>query len=542
MDEVWDDLKAPVRAAGQGNQLNTFPELSVAFWRWAIWKMFESPNAPKRGVIAFITNRKFLTGWPYAGLRKMMRERFDRIEIVDLRGDVRRGERAGVGSDQGVFSIQVGTCITLAIADGSKQAGALAEITYNDAWMHDRISRKAKVAWMLEGEDEGALKGAVEVDRKGLDDMRPIPFLNGEMVSLADCFDLRSSGLESKRDNVVYGFSDADLSRRIQRVLKSTEETQDEIFNSTGMNPAHVAKLSGYDPTRVRTAIYRPLDLRRHYANPAWNDRPRPSLASAWGEANIALMSLPSGTNWGPSTWAHAHYPDRHAFRGSYGGYVFPLYDRRAGHGLTNLRSELLAALGDAYGSTVAPEAVFNVILALLSATSYTTRFAEDLEDVFPHVPFPAARADFDAAAAVGAEIRAVETFARPPNPQVMKGLAINQTPATGLLAPAVYTDDAIHLCADGSGRIANIPEAVWSFAVSGYRVLPRWLAAREGLEIGDKFVPELRDVAGRIAELIDLFDEADSILKRTLEDPLSREALGLTGASAAVQQDAVDS
>ena len=77
-----------MRNAGKGGQLNTFPELSVAFWRWAIWKIFEAENAPGQGVVAFISNRKFLTGWPYAGLRKMMRERFDRIEIIDLRGDV----------------------------------------------------------------------------------------------------------------------------------------------------------------------------------------------------------------------------------------------------------------------------------------------------------------------------------------------------------------------------------------------------------------------------------------------------------------------
>ena len=104
LDGVWDDLKEPVRRAGHGNQLNTFPELSVAFWRWAIWKLFEAENAPRRGVVAFITNRKFLTGWPYAGLRSMMRRRFDRIEIIDLRGD-RRGGRAGVDGDQGVFNI-----------------------------------------------------------------------------------------------------------------------------------------------------------------------------------------------------------------------------------------------------------------------------------------------------------------------------------------------------------------------------------------------------------------------------------------------------
>ena len=110
--------------AGWGRQLRTFPELSVAFWRWAIWKLFEAQNAPGQGVVAFITNRKFLTDWPYAGLRRMMRERFDRIEIIDLRGNVRRGERAGIDGDQGVFNIKVGTAVTIAISDGTKAVGS----------------------------------------------------------------------------------------------------------------------------------------------------------------------------------------------------------------------------------------------------------------------------------------------------------------------------------------------------------------------------------------------------------------------------------
>ncbi|MDL2352857.1 MAG: N-6 DNA methylase [Pseudomonadota bacterium] len=36
MDGLWEDLKQPVKNAGKGGQLNTFPEFSVAFWRWAI--------------------------------------------------------------------------------------------------------------------------------------------------------------------------------------------------------------------------------------------------------------------------------------------------------------------------------------------------------------------------------------------------------------------------------------------------------------------------------------------------------------------------
>lgn len=202
LDGVWEDLKEPVRNAGQGGQLNTFPELSVAFWRWAIWKLFESDNAPRRGVVAFISNRKFLTGWPYAGLRKMMRERFDRIEIVDLRGDVRRGERAGIDGDQGVFNIQVGTAITLAIADRTKAEGEAAQVHYHDSWSEGLFTRHAKFDWLSRAAEIGRMDNGIRVVRGLLDDMRPEPFQNGEWLSLWDAFIFKKSGMKSGKDEV----------------------------------------------------------------------------------------------------------------------------------------------------------------------------------------------------------------------------------------------------------------------------------------------------------------------------------------------------
>ncbi len=527
MDELWDDLKRPVRDAGEGNQLNTFPELSVAFWRWAIWKLFEAENAPRRGVVAFITNRKFLTGWPYAGLRKMMRERFDRIEIVDLRGDVRRGERAGVGADQGVFNIQVGTAITLAIADGSKAKGALAEVSYNDAWAHDLITRRSKLDWLNDGAVGGYLAGNVEVRRGALDDLRPTPFLNGELISITFCFDFRSSGIETTRDHLAYGLTRDDLLQTIASFQNMPEEQARKFYSQTRKADFALAYGQEIDANKIRLSSYRPLDRRMLYNERGFVDWPRPQLQEVWGTENIGLFAMPSGTAGGPACWCHSAIPDRHAFRGSYGGYAFPLYDRRTGHGPFNLKPELVEALGAAYGAAVTPEAVFDVILCLLSASSYTTRFAEDLEDVFPHIPFPADRELFDAAARLGAEIRAVETFARAPGEACLTGMARAETAPTGPLGVVEWRDGEIRLCADGSGRIGAIPRPVWDFAVSGYRLLPRWLDGRKGMVIGPNFIPELRDVAARIAELIDLFAAADSLLARTLDNPLSRAALG---------------
>lgn len=528
LDGLWDDLKEPVRDARQGGQLNTFPELSVAFWRWAIWKLFEAENAPGRGVIAFISNRKFLTGWPYAGLRKMMRERFDRIEIIDLRGDIRRGERAGVYADQGVFNIMVGTAITLAIADGSKAEGEPAEVYYQDSWTEGFFSRRAKLDWLVARSDAGTQSNAVIVARSLLADMRPMPFLNGELISLRECFSFYRSGLQTKRDDLVYDPSMARLSERIRAFLLADDNDAREMFHDTRDRKWAAARAVPFNDGHISRVAYRPLDRRYLYNHRNYGDFLRPELQEVWGNNNVGLYAMPSGTGAGPAVWCHGMLPDYHAFRGSYGGYAFPLYDRTPDVNAPNISVALVESLSAAYGEAVSADDVFNAILCVLSATSYTLRFAEDLEDVFPHVPFPAQHAIFQDAVRIGGEIKALETFGRQPGeayrqPNFMRIL----TEPRGVVAPVEYADGAITLCNDGTGRITGLPQPVWDFAVSGYRLLPRWLEARVGLPADLALVRELRDIGGRAAELIDLFAEADIVLEATLHESLSREALG---------------
>jgi hypothetical protein len=527
LDELWDDLKEPVRNAGQGGLLNTFPELSVAFWRWAIWKLFEAENAPQRGVVAFISNRKYLTGWPYAGLRKSMREHFDRIEVIDLRGDVRTGERAGIDADQGVFNIMVGTAITLAIADGSRGEGEQATVHYYDCWSDGLFERRAKFDWLVGQTEAGFPSNAVAVRRALLDDMRPKPFLNGDLVSLSECFAFRRSGIQTKRDHFVYSPIRDALIRRLSEFRQLSDNAASEAFAPTTARPWSAARAQPIAEGLIRRVAYRPFDLRWLYNHPSFIDRPRPELQEVWGSNNICLYAMPSGTGAGPAVWCHGLIPDYHAFRGR-GGYAFALYDGRPTVDATNISNELLSSLTIAYGEQVESVDVFDVILCLLSAASYTVRFAEDLEDVFPHVPFPAQHNAFLDAVRLGREIRAVETFERQPAGEYRRpGFVRLETQPGEALGAVEFVDGTITLCADGSGRIGGLPESVWIFSVSGYRVLPRWLDGRAGLPIDINFINELRDICGRIAELIDLFAQADTVLEATLRETLTREALG---------------
>jgi predicted helicase len=413
---LWEDFKRPVRNAGWGGELNTFPDLYVAFYRWALWKLFERPGADGRGVLCFITNRTFLTGHPYAGVRQVLRQRFSEIRIVDLRGDNRAPRPAGIEEDQCVFNIEAGVCILIAYADGNPQNGQLGIVSYADIWEHGCFTKADKLRFLEEcAAGEGQLN-FVGIDRGPLDDFRPRPFEGKAWPSLEHLFLDKSLGVQTKRDDFVYRPTRRLLEDSIRNALTSSnpEQYQDR-FNDTGMRSFSRARLHPFDVANVRVISYRPLDRRYLYDHAAFIDRPRPLLRSLWGASNVGLYTLPAGVGKGPAVVVCGHLPDYHAFRGSYGGYAFPLDDRRPGGHPFNLAAALIESLSRLYGYSVEAPEVFDFVVGVLSATSYSRRFASDLQDAFPHVPFPRDGAHFRFVAGIGARIRQLEAFqARP--------------------------------------------------------------------------------------------------------------------------------
>jgi predicted helicase len=372
------------------------------------------------------------------------------------------------------------------------------------------FSKAAKEAFLERvARDEVALS-FVRVERGGLDDFLPAPFADVAAVSIADAFRFRSSGTQTKRDEFVYGFTAAQIERQVKDWLAAPAAEAQAAFHASRDRDWSEAHATSFDAALVRETAYRPLDRRLHYAHRAFNDFLRTDLRAAWGATNIALYAMPSGTGAGPAVWVHGLIPDYHAFRGSYGGYAFPLYDRRNGPGAHNLNPDLLTGLEAAYARHVRPEDVFHAITGLLSATSYTRRFAWDLEEAFPHIPFPADPAVFEEAVRIGAEIAALETFARQPAEPFRTARLAGRASGVTLWVPpigqAFRADEsgsgAIPLQQDGSLRLAGVPKRVFAFGVSGYRVLYRWLAARAGESLADVQGDAL-DVAWRLTEVL---------------------------------------
>jgi Type ISP C-terminal specificity domain len=304
-----------------------------------------------------------------------------------------------------------------------------------------------------------------------------------------------------------------------------------------------------FDADAIERVSYRPLDRRYLYNRREYVDFPKRGLQEAWGTDNIALFAAEDGTGAGPAVWCHSIKPDQHALKGSYGGWVFPFRNHNPESRGHFLAPALIGGLSAAYGRHVAPIDVFDAILALLSASSYTTRFALDLEDNFPHVPFPADPDTFSAAARLGARIRALEGFIAAPEQDFCTARLIGQAsgPTLDVPSPArAFTTTGlmgtVALLRNQSLRMTDVSERVWRFEVSGHLVLYKWLRARNGTPVtgpvGAALLRKALDIAARIAELLSLFDQADEILANALGAPLTRVDLALTAQTGVVLND----
>ncbi len=298
----WEDLKRPVRQAGWGGELNTFPDLYVAFWRWCLWKLFESDNAPRRGVVCLITNRTFLAGHPYAGLRQMLRQQFDTIDIIDLRGDSRGARPAGIDRDENVFAIQAGVCVLIAQALGgtNRTARAEAHVRYADVWRHAAFTANDKLTLLSSAEKDEAVITFVDIARQGLEDFVPAAFGGLDWPNLMHVFPFQRSGSKSQRDPLVYGLSRQALEQKITAFFDAAEPEAHAMFFPAAEADAIPTKAErqrfsrarheSMDTARLTAYAYRPMDIRYLYSSSNFVSRHGRDLHGAWGAAMLLSM------------------------------------------------------------------------------------------------------------------------------------------------------------------------------------------------------------------------------------------------------------
>ena len=389
----------------------------VYFWRWALWKVFESTGGP--GVLSFISASSYLSGPGFMGMREVMRQTFDDRWIIDLEGS------DGPRKTENVFAIRTSVAIAVGVRYGKPQPGTptvvhYARLTGTRAGKLDRLAtveRFEDIEW-------------ARCSDEWTDSL--LPSSRGEFLKwplATDMFPWQYPGLMSGRTWPVATSRTTLLSRRRRLVATPAGTLRSAIFAdkkhgktsatrvvTTSPAPASsetVQELqpSSPEPPTVRFG-YRSFDRQWLILNPRVIDLPRPAFWAIHSDRQVYLGSLLTGTvGLGPTFTASAYVPDKHFFRGSYGGKDFiPLW-RDASAKEPNVTKGVLTVLAHEYRRAVSPEDLFAYAYGIFANESYSLRFAQELGSSSPRLPLTRDPKLFERVRSLGRRLLVLHTF-----------------------------------------------------------------------------------------------------------------------------------
>jgi len=173
----------------------------------------------KTGIVAMITNNSYIDGITHRQMRKHLLETFDDIYILDLHGSARKKEQ----DDENVFSIQQGVAISIFVRKEKAKQG-LGSVHHAELY-GTRESKFAKL-------ETSAMRS---IKWQKLKYSEPSYFFvpknfssetgYSEGFSIAELFSEYNSGIQTKRDKLVYQFDD----EGIDKVLNDFR-TEDPTF------------------------------------------------------------------------------------------------------------------------------------------------------------------------------------------------------------------------------------------------------------------------------------------------------------------------
>ncbi|MBZ4194739.1 MAG: DNA methyltransferase [Candidatus Contendobacter sp.] len=499
---LLQDFIAPLNALGLGLYARNLYNDYVYFWRWALWKVFESQAGP--GIVGFITASSYLAGPGFAGMRQLMRRTFDELWIIDLEGD-----NLGARKTDNVFAIQTPVAIVIGARYAEPQPETPAMVRYtrltgSQAAKFERLTQVQRFA------DLPWKECAVDWTAPFSPLMTGV-FFNWPLVT--DLFPWQENGVQFQRSWPI-GETAEVLEQRWRALLNAKErktvfrETGDRKitrnypdFHDKNNRLPPIASLESNSPVpNISRYAFRSFDRRFALFDNRLGDRMRPDLYRSYGNRQVFLTSfLTEVLGHGPAAVVTALIPDKHHFRGSFGGaHVIPLW-RDAAATQANLTTGLLEFLSERYGQPVQPEAMFAYAYALLATPAYVKAFWEELALPGPRLPLTKDAALFAEGAALGQRLIGLHTYGErflPPGAKfghVLPGVVRCQvgTPADPSCYPdRFHYDPATQELHIGKGLFAPVRREVWSFSLSGFEVVKSWLAYRMRDRSGKKSSP----------------------------------------------------
>ena len=428
--------------------------------RWATERL------EKSGVVGFITANSFIDKKSTDGMRKVLVDDFNHLYIINLRGGV-RGKSKKIAKSEGgnVFDIMTGVAISILVKDGSD----VHEIHYHE--MEDGLNRQEKLDWLSKNETALNVKLQLIIPDEHNDwiNQRDDSYQLYDSMS-GSVFYSKFIGIQTKRDNWVYSFSDSLAYRNTSNLINNFNNQ----INMTNMNTngqeikwsddlkrrmnKHL-RLSDPDEKNLRLVQYRPFTKKWLY----FQDEviARPGRGTEYFEIDNVTINL-NGTSarkeFGVSL--SCLVPDANMMDA--GTQSFPLKFSDGSYNVQSFRN-------------MTEEETFYYVFALLQSGEFQQKYRNDLQKDLPNIPMAKEREKY---IEIGRKL--VELATRYDSQQSWPGVTVSDSSngknmavkkmkhpkirnAQGKLVP-----DNTKIIFNDNVTVSGIPERAYKYVVNG--------------------------------------------------------------------------
>jgi len=503
----------------------------------------------ERCVWCFVTNHGFIDGPTLSGLRHALLQDFSALRVLNLHGNVNRGQLSPAGErDENVFPIKdTGVAITLGVRLSREPRASGCTVSYADLWglkvdkLRYLAARTATdVAWRQ------ARPGAPGFLLNALSSEAGDEYAHfWAMDRIAPEY---SNGIVTARDGLVIDFDKGALSTRIERfatrrgphgnVCQAFEVSLKKGWDVAAARSSLRSSVKARE-NRVFPCLYRPFDVVQLYYHPAViQTMPSTSWHMEAGD-NVAILvprTVKGGAFQHVMVTRHMSEAICLSSRTSVNGNCFPLWlyadakkqvlrarGLRAGSPSAgapgaksaNLSPAFMKALGGPGEPPLAPADVFHYIAAILHSRGYLDRYAALIGHGFPRIPVPRSRGLVTGLAEAGKQLADCYDL-RLEQPADLELRLVGA--GSGKLERAEFDEPGSRVWINATQHLAPITRPEWEFRIGDYRALERWLAGgravtRKGRTLTPDDVKRLALIVAAIRELGQLRQRIDRIV-----------------------------
>ena len=418
-EAVDNRVRATYVAASTAQLNNKVYDPYVKSLRWASDKIGEA------GIIALITNNSFIDAKQFDGLRQCLAEEFDWLYMLDLGGNMRKGQPGTAN----VFGITVGVSINFFVKTGQPREGS-ARILYSDeaaALPKERtfqflaenahvgnvkwqdIQPNARQMWLTDG-------FAADFDTFIPMGTKAAKAAKGEVAGTI--FKTFSLGVSTNRDAWVYNLNPQQLAKNVQRTIRAynlcvlewhetasqsgitvdefaAKHTRDIKWSRDLKAKLKRGRRAEFADSKLRTSLYRPFTKAHLFFDEVISDRVsafRPIFPTLETEQENRVLCV-NLTQERPFTCLMANCIPNLIMTGGFGSptqcFPFYTYDEDGTNRRENITDWALQNFRAHYADdTITKWDIFHYNYAVLHHPVYRERYQVNLKHDLPHLPF----------------------------------------------------------------------------------------------------------------------------------------------------------